>query len=68
MMLNELIERLCDLSRAYGEQEVKLSTFTQKDKYSWWDYNIGEVIYDSNDRAVVIVGKDKTRATGAEDK
>lgn len=66
MMLNELIERLCDLSREYGQQEVKL--LTQKDKYSWRDYNIGEVIYNVDDRAVVIVGKGKTKATWAEDK
>lgn len=60
MMLDELIERLWELSRAYGEQEVKM--LTQKDAYSWDDHNIDEVIYDSDERAVVIVGKDKTES------
>ena len=56
MMLSELIERLCELKRAYGEQKVKL--LTQKDAYSWDDHNIDEVIY--NGEEIVIVGKDKT--------
>ena len=64
MMLNELIERLWELSRAFGEQEVKM--LTQKDAYSWDDHYIDEVIYDSDDRAVVIVGKDKTKSQDTE--
>lgn len=55
MTIDELIERLYELKRAYGEQEVKL--LTQKDAYSWDDHDIDEVIYNGDE--IVIVGTDK---------
>lgn len=66
MMLDELIERLCELKRAYGEQEVKL--LTQKDAWSWDEHNIDEVYFSGDDRAVVIEGKDKTESRECKDK
>lgn len=62
MMLDELIERLCELKRAYGEQEVKL--LTQKDAWSWDEHGIDGtgVYFSGDDRAVVIEGKDKTKS------
>lgn len=58
MMLDELIERLWELKRAYGEQEVKL--LTQKDAWSWVEHDIDEVSYDGD--KIVIEGKDKTKS------
>ena len=62
MMLDELIERLWELKRAYGEQEVKL--LTQKDAWSWDEHDIDGtgVYFSEDDRAVVIEGKDKTKS------
>ena len=62
MMLDELIERLWELKRAYGEQEVKL--LTQKDAWSWDEHDIDDtgVYFSGDDRAVVIEGKDKTKS------
>ena len=62
MMLDELIERLCELKRAYGKQEVKL--LTQKDAWSWDEHDIDDtgVYFSGDDRAVVIEGKDKTKS------
>ena len=59
MMLDELIESLWELKRAYGEQEVKL--LTQKDARSMTEHDIDEVYFSEDDRAVVIEGKDKTK-------
>jgi hypothetical protein len=58
MMIDDLIEKLCELKREFGEQEVKL--FTQKDAWFWDDHDIGEV-YLSEDGKIVIQGKEKNR-------
>lgn len=57
MMIDDLIEKLYELKREYGDREVEL--FTQKDAWFWDDHDISEV-YFSEDGKIVIQGKEKT--------
>ena len=58
MLINDLIERLYELKREYGSQEVTL--YTQRDAWSWEEYDIDEVCHDDGDNLIVIQGKRKT--------
>ena len=57
MMIDELIEKLYELKKEFGDLEVEL--FTQKDAWFWDDHDVGEV-YLSEDGKIVIQGKEKT--------
>ena len=58
MMIDELIEKLCELRREFGEQEVEL--YTQEHNRFWDEHGIDEV-YFSEDGKIVIWGKDNPR-------
>lgn len=58
MLIDELIEKLYEIKRAYGSQEVTL--YTQRDAWSYEEYEVDEVYHDNEDNVIVIQGKDKT--------
>lgn len=58
MLINDLIERLHELKREYGSQEVTL--YTQRDAWSWEEYDVDKVYHDDGDNLIVIGGKEKT--------
>lgn len=71
MMIDELIEKLYELKREHGDQEIKL--FTQNIDQSWHDHNfeaweahdVDEVyfsdeLYFCKGGAIVIQGKENT--------
>lgn len=59
MLIDELIEKLHELKREYGSQEVTL--YTQRDAWLWEEYNVGEIYHDDGDNVIVIQGKGKTQ-------
>ena len=61
MLIDELIEKLYEIKREYGSQEVTL--YTQRDAWSYEEYEVDEVdevYHDNEDNVIVIQGKDKT--------
>ena len=59
MLIDDLIEKLYELKKEYGSQEVTL--YTQRDAWSWEEYNVDEVYHDDEDNLIVIQGKGKTQ-------
>lgn len=57
MMIDELIEKLCELRREFGEQEVEL--YTQEHNRFWDEHGIDEVYLSEYDGKIVIEGKRK---------
>lgn len=57
MMIDELIEKLYELKKEFGEQEVEL--YTQERNRFWDEHDIDEV-YFSEEGKIVIEGKRKT--------
>lgn len=61
MMIDELIEKLYELRREYGDREVKLFTsFMRFEDRFWDDYEVDEVYFSEDDGKIVIQGKENT--------
>lgn len=58
MMIDELIEKLYELRREFGDREVEL--YTQERNRGWDDHDIDEVCFSEEDGKIVIEGKRKT--------
>lgn len=56
MLIDDLIEKLYELKKEYGNLEVIL--WTHKDAWSYDDHDIAEVYHDGYE--IVIEGKEKT--------
>lgn len=65
MLIDDLIEKLYELKREYGNKEVIL--YTQRDAWSWDDHNVEDVYYAESDHAIIIQGEDKTGGSNNED-
>lgn len=59
MLIDDLIEKLYELKREYGSQEVAL--YTQINAWAWKEYNIDEAYYDNRNNLIVIQGEGKTQ-------
>lgn len=57
MMIDDLIEKLYELKKEYGEREVIL--YTQMDLWLWDVERIEKVYYTEEDGKIVIQGKGK---------
>ena len=57
MLIDDLIEKLYELKKEYGNLKVIL--WAQQDEWYWNDHDIAEVYHDG-DALIVIQGKDKT--------
>jgi hypothetical protein len=64
MLIDDLIEKLHDLKREYGNLEVIL--YTQKDAWFWDDHTVEDVYYAEDDNAILIQGEDKTGGSNNE--
>lgn len=58
MMIDDLIEKLYELKREYGNKEVIL--YTQRDAWSWDDHTVEDIYYAEDDGKIIIQGEDKT--------
>lgn len=58
MLIDDLIEKLYELKREYGNKEVIL--YTQRDAWSWDDHNVEDIYYAEDDGKIIIQGEDKT--------